>query len=250
MLRHFPLIATLLILLMTSLVVASEPELISVEKIWDQGEHNAFTGYPFGFRTNSSSPFESADRMSVVFGKIRVLFSKDGDQWTSVALVEEAGVDLRDRNSRSTQAIDALQRALFNGTKILKSRRPRVSISQTMVLNGLLPENYGRGDWLWRVTWYDGVGYGSSRIQVPTEKKDRSHEKIASLYKTTDGRHYEKILTWDISGNPNETTLRFMPDGEMLALVRQEADDQKGWIGRAQSLLPQIGSSPRPATGW
>ena len=35
---------------------------------------------------------------------------------------------------------------------------------------------------------------------------------------------------------PNETTLRFMPDGEMVALVRREAGNRSAWVGR--SLAP------------
>src|SRR5262249_29648539 len=38
----------------------------------------------------------------------------------------------------------------------------------------------------------------------------------------------------DVKGRPNETTLRFEPDGEMLALVRREAGDTMGFVGRAK----------------
>ncbi len=34
-------------------------------------------------------------------------------------------------------------------------------------------------------------------------------------------------------GRPNETTLRFGANDEMIALVRREADDKMGYVGRA-----------------
>ncbi|QDU80224.1 hypothetical protein Pla110_19480 [Polystyrenella longa] len=237
--NRFPIFCLLAIacLLITSpkSLEASEPKLLSVEKIWDQGEHNAFTDIVW-FNDKFFVTFrESADHVGGD-GQIRVLVSENGDDWNSASLIEEEGVDLRDPKFSITpqgKLMLSLGGSVYNGTKILESRQPYVSFSEDGK-NWSAPEKImEEGDWLWRVTWHDGVGYGSSRIMVPNEN-GKGDTKIASLYKTTDGRSYEKILTWDIDGNPNETTLRFMPDGEMIALVRRESADQRGLIGRAE----------------
>ena len=46
---------------------------------------------------------------------------------------------------------------------------------------------------------------------------------------------YDLVTHLDVPGHPNETTLRFLPDGEMIALVRRE--------GRQQARLDR----PQPA---
>ena len=70
-------------------------ELESVQRIWDAGEHNAFTDLErFGGRFycvfREGKGHVSSD------GKVRVLASADGSSWRSVALLESAGQDLRD----------------------------------------------------------------------------------------------------------------------------------------------------------
>ena len=74
---------------------AAEPEIISVEKIWDLAEHNAFTDL-IRFRDRWWCTFREAKNHGPSNGKVRVIVSKNGDDWTSAALVEQDGVDLRD----------------------------------------------------------------------------------------------------------------------------------------------------------
>jgi hypothetical protein len=42
------------------------------------------------------------------------------------------------------------------------------------------------------------------------------------------------MTTLEVPGRPNETTLRVLPDGEMVALVRRDAGDASGWIGTSR----------------
>src|SRR6185312_5191872 len=54
------------------------------------------------------------------------------------------------------------------------------------------------------------------------------------LVVSTDGVKFDPVTHLDVPGNPNETTVRFLPDGEMVALVRREAGTKFGWIGRSK----------------
>ena len=81
-------------------------------------------------------------------------------------------------------------------------------------------------DWLWRVTWHDGRAYG---VVYQAGAEAGLH-----LVVTEDGRYYERVALLDVDGRPNETTLRFRPDGQMVALVRREGADAMAMIGSAE----------------
>src|SRR5205814_7895654 len=55
------------------------------------------------------------------------------------------------------------------------------------------------------------------------------------LVVSNDGVKYDLVAHLDVPGHPNETTLRFLPDGEMVALVRREGGNGNGWIGRSRA---------------
>ena len=74
---------------------AAESEILSVKEIWDRGQHNAFTDL-IRFRDQWWCTFREGKDHGPSIGKARVIVSKDGDDWTSAAFVEEDGVDLRD----------------------------------------------------------------------------------------------------------------------------------------------------------
>jgi hypothetical protein len=86
------------------------------------------------------------------------------------------------------------------------------------------------GDWLWRVTWHDGKAYGVSY----GNKGDNDPDWTLKLFVSADGVSYDLVTHLDVPGRPNETTLRVLPDGEMVALVRREAGDKFGWIGTSR----------------
>jgi hypothetical protein len=44
---------------------------------------------------------------------------------------------------------------------------------------------------------------------------------------------FQVVTHLDVPGHPNETTVRFQPDGTMVALVRREGGDRVGWVGSA-----------------
>jgi hypothetical protein len=54
------------------------------------------------------------------------------------------------------------------------------------------------------------------------------------LFVSDDGLTYRLLTHLNVSGRPNETTLRFLPGDEMMALVRREAGSQFGWVGTSK----------------
>src|SRR5262245_47383011 len=73
----------------------AEIKLLEVKKIWDQGQHNAFTDL-MRFNDRWICTFREGEKHASGAGKVRVLTSTDGAKWESAALLEAAGVDLRD----------------------------------------------------------------------------------------------------------------------------------------------------------
>jgi hypothetical protein len=71
------------------------PQLVSTKRIWDAGQHNAFTDLT-RFDGKWFCTFRESRAHVGGTGKIRVLSSGDGERWDSAALLSEEGVDLRD----------------------------------------------------------------------------------------------------------------------------------------------------------
>lgn len=206
------------------------PEILSVKKIWDAGSHNAFTDL-IRWRDKWYCVFREADAHVGGDGKLRVLESADGDAWHSVALVAERGVDLRDPKLSITpdgRLMIVAGGSIYNGTRKLQGRQPRVTFSKN-ARDWTPPKRVLKeGDWLWRVTWNDGRAYGVSY------DSSASPDWRLKLVASDDGEHYEIVTNLEVPGRPNETTLRFLPDGEMLALVRREGANGHAWIGASK----------------
>lgn len=213
-------------------------ELVSVEKIWDAAPHNAFTDlirhdgkFYCAFREGTGHvPGNSGSD-----GKARVIVSKDGKTWTSIALLEKEEVDLRDPKLSAMpdgSIIIVMGGSYYEGTKLLK-RIPQVAFlrpgetkfSPVQPIR-IEPKVAGNNDWLWRVTWHKGVGYGV------TYQPDRTPWGL-HLLKTMDGIHFDLVATLDVPGRPNETTVRFTDSDELILVVRNEDGRPRGNLGRA-----------------
>ena len=91
------------------------------------------------------------------------------------------------------------------------------------------------GDWLWRTTpRRDAYGVTYSG---PVEERQ---EWTLTLMHSKDGIDWTPLTELQVTGKPNETTLRFQPDGSMLALIRREDGSRNAWFG----------SSKAPYTDW
>jgi hypothetical protein len=225
----------------------AQPEMVSVTKIWDQGKHNAFTDL-IRWHDKWYCTFREADAHVGGDGRLRVLESADGEKWQSAALLSEAGIDLRDPKLSITpdnRLMIVAGGSVYEGTT-LKGRQPRVTFSKD-AREWTPPQRVlSEGEWLWRVTWHGGKAYGVSynaaeRTSAAAQSAAKSG-KVESgpadwklkLVASSDGVKYDVVTHLDVPGHPNETTLRFLPGGEMVALVRREGGNTFGWIGRSQ----------------
>jgi hypothetical protein len=206
--------------------------LLSVKRIWNFAKHNALCDL-IRYKGSWFSTFRESD--AHVYGKngrIRVLQSKDGDYWNSVALIEEAGIDLRDPKLSITS--EGILMLLMGGSQYQQeryiTRQTRVAFSMNGKHWGPLIPILKEKDWLWRVTWREGIAYGASYCAVDESKP---HEEwMIKLFSSSNGIDYNEITTWKIPGKPNETTVRFQEDGKMVALVRREERfANHTWIG-------------------
>lgn len=228
-----PLLA--LTALALSATAATKPEIVRVEKIWDHGAHNAFTDLIF-WQDSWWCTFREAEDHIGGDGAIQVLNSKDGKAWKSVARLTERGVDLRDPKFSVTPDNRLMLNcggSIYEG-KTFKGKRSRVLFSKDGITwtapQPILSEN----EWCWRVTWHDGVAYAAVYRSTTTSNVP-GPEWTMTIYSGTDGVNWKLVKQLDVAGRPNETTLRFTSDGEMIALVRREAGDRMGWVGRAKA---------------
>jgi len=209
---------------------SASAEIVSVKKIWDKGPHNAFTDL-IRFQGKWYCSFREAEGHVTGDGRLRVLISPDGDTWESAALLSEEGLDLRDPKLSVTPDGRLMMLAggsVYRGGKFM-GRQPRVAFSGDGHNWTPIQRVLWKGEWLWRVTWYEGRAYGVS-YNAPAGK-EKEAEWSLKLVASRDGVNYEQITVLDVTGRPNETTLRFLENGEMIALVRREGGNTNGWIG-------------------
>jgi hypothetical protein len=250
---RLPFAALGLCLLFAGAALAAEPQIVSQKKIWDAGKHNAFTDL-IRWRDQWYCTFREADGHVGGDGQLRVLVSADGDKWESAALIGEKGIDLRDPKLSVTpddRLMIVAGGSVYEG-KTLKGRQPRVTFSKDGRTWSDPQRVLAEGDWLWRVTWHGGKAYGisydaaerTSPAAAAAAKSGKVEPGPADwklkLVSSSDGVKYDVVTHLDVPGHPNEATLRFLPDGEMVALVRREGGNTFGWIGR----------SPAPYKEW
>ncbi len=214
---------------------------VEVSKIWDNGSHSAFTSlirfkgdYYCSFREGESHIFDKEGRAE---GKVRIIKSSDGIHWESVVLLNKSGYDLRDPKlsvTPSGKLMVIIGGSIYEDRK-LTGRIPQISFSEDgRVFTDPAPvrieESAGTGnDWIWRVTWEGEVGYAAMYSLFDND------EARLCLLSTKDGINFNLITRFDIPGFPNEATIRFDANGDMLMMVRREKGNQKGYWGRSSA---------------
>lgn len=206
----------------------AEPTVVSVQKIWDQGDHNAFTDL---IRHDDTwyCVFREAAGHVKGDGGIRIIASADGESWESRALLLEEGIDLRDPKiclTPDNRLMVTMGGSVYREDNLI-GRRPRVSFSEDGVVWSVPVRVCREGDWLWRTTWFGDTAYGVT-YSGPVED---GPEWSLTLMQSKDGLDWSPVAELPVTGKPNETTLRFQPDGTMLALVRREGDSRNAFFG-------------------
>lgn len=213
----------------------SENPLLRLEwtkMIWDIAPHNAFTDITFYNQTYFIAFREADGHVDNQDGKIRILSSLDLIKWKSVAYLQMDGVDLRDpkfSTAPSGELMLSIGGSVYDAEREYKGRKPRVCFSKDGITWGEIHTIDLEGEWIWQIAWYQGTGYGISyRLSDPHDVKK---EWEVNLFSTKDGLNYKLHAPIDLKGKPNEATLRFLPGGQMMALIRKEGGDRQGLIG-------------------
>ena len=199
------------------------PQIVSVERIWGHAPHNAFTDL-IRFRGWWWCVFREAVAHDAPGGIVRVLTSETGAVWEPAAMVEEGGIDLRDPKLSVTpdgRLMLLMGGCIYDDGGEYLTRAPRVSFSDDGLAWTAPMKVLAEDHWLWRATWHGDRAYSLSKLGEGKEPRR------GFLYSSADGIEWDWITEFKLPG-VSETTLRFLPDGEMVALVRP------GYIGRSR----------------
>lgn len=193
-----------------------------VEKIWDQGNHNAFTdliryGDQWYCCFREGSGHVSPD------GALRILSSEDTRSWASAALLTSSQADLRDPKL----CITAKGELMLTGAAAYHDKDPHshqtLAWFSTDGQQWSEPLEIGDPDyWLWRVTWHAGKAY-TIGYQVGGGSGLR-------LYQSVDGRDFETLVAdLNVEHFGNEATLRFAGDTAHCLLRRERGPATALW---------------------
>ena len=205
----------------------SASELVSVQRIWDEAPHNAFTDL---IRHNDEWICVFREGKSHVSddGALRVITSPDGETWTSAALLTMEGVDLRDAKI----AVTPEGELMLGGAVRRHDTEPHGFQSLVWFSKDgrTWSEAIEVGDpevWLWRTTWHKGMAYNFGYSTL-------SSERFMTLYTSKDGRQFDKLVPRISIDDTylNETQMAFLPDDTALCLLRRDPDT--GMLGSAR----------------
>ncbi len=215
--------------------------LVSVQKLWDQAPHCAFTDLAY-WKGQFVCAFREGRAHVSTDGRIRILISADGDTWTPAALIALDGYDLRDAGLSITPDGRLM---LIGGAAPRKTDKDHAPTGSFVAFS-----DDGRawteprivvepGHWLWRVTWRDGKAYGIAYTSFRPLGADLTTQLLVS----SDGLNYTPLVPKLFGkGTPTEATLRFANDGTLYCLQRRDGEP------RYQSAF--LGASRPPYTDW
>ena len=212
--------------------------LIEVERIWERAPHNAFTDL-IRFEGRWLCTFREGSGHVSPDGAIRVIASDDGEGWESIALLTSEVADLRDPKL----SIMPDGRLMLNAAEAF--HEPGIDGSHQSIAwfseDGASwdgPEPIGdRGDWLWHVSWG-----GATPFAVGYPVGGNPSSSGARLYRGVDGRldAFEVFVKeFRAQGQPNEATIRFLPDQTALCLLRRDGVPSSAQLGRSRPPYKQ-----------
>jgi hypothetical protein len=201
-------------------------KLVSVNKIWDQAPHCAFTDLAF-WKGQFVCAFREGRAHVSTDGKIRVLISPDGEKWSSAAVLSLDGYDLRDAGL-SVAPKNRLM--LIGGAAPRKTDRDPAPTGSFVAFSDdaktwTKPEIVAEpGRWLWRADWHDGKVYGVSYSST----RPATEALYTALLVSDDGLHFRDLAPKLLDdGYPTEATLRFAKDGTLYCLQRRDGEPRR-----------------------
>jgi hypothetical protein len=232
-----------LLLTITLALPADQSELVEVRRIWDEGEHNAFTDL-IRFDDRWLCTFREGQGHVSPDGALRVIASDDGEQWESIALITSETADLRDPKLCLTPD----GRLMLTGAAAHNNPgdMPRHQTMAWFSDDGEAwdgPHPIGdRGFWLWRVTWHDGVPYSVGY----STGADRT-ARVARLYRGVDG----PIGSRRWSRPCSKAASRARPPSGSCPMARPSACSAGTGRGRRRSWADRPRRSPTgPGPTW
>ena len=201
-------------------------ELISVKRIWDQGEHNAFTDLVL-FQDALFCVFREGSAHVSPDGALRILRSLDaGGTWQRVSLLTSTQADLRDG-----KLIEFRGELLLLGGGAQHDKSGLQSYlwrSKDGVHWSEAQEVADKGYWLWRLTEYQDALYGVGYRAGP--------DGDTRLYKSDDGKQFKSWMSvFNNQGYVNENSLVFH-QGSCFCLLRRDpvwSDEFLGLLGHS-----------------
>ncbi len=267
MLKTFTALSSVLLLGLTlhadDAAKPAQPEgewkLKEAHKIWDYAEHNGFTDL-IRYKDYWYCTFREATEHRGTGGRQRVIRSKDGVKWESVAHMAGERPNHDVRESKFSVTPDG--QLMLNGFIAYRGEEPITRESLTWFSpDGVhwservhCPDT-GTNTWRWRARWHDGYVYS-----LAYNAKDAA----GTFYRSKDGRTWETVATnvfpppaneeekkWKSQSNEND--LHFEPDGSLTVLLRRDTfnEDGKGAFGPdvpGSSAL--LGFSKPPYKEW
>ncbi len=198
-------------------------------------------------------------------GKLRVLVSPDGQQWSSAALIVPRPGDFQELWSKSAEGTSVVPGRYEppaesdNGIVDLRDANLSVTPRGELMLVGLAcrptkprleirtaawfskdgrnwsdPVEIGDPNLvLWKVVWHKGTAYSAGYGFRPDPDRVR-------LYHSKDGRKFETLVDnilpdWaPPDSSSGETSLVFLKDGRCIAVVRREHAPAEALLGQAE----------------
>ncbi|HEY1171843.1 MAG TPA: exo-alpha-sialidase [Verrucomicrobiae bacterium] len=238
------LIALTLLCVATLAATAQEAILLETTKIWDKGNHNAFTDL-IRFKGRWYCTFREGEAHVSPKADLRILTSKNGREWLSASVIEMKGHDLRDPKlsvSPDGKWLEVLGGDVIReGNKAATSTRNFIARSKDGITWNRFDYVGPDQEWLWRVTWNKGKAYG---VAYDVRPDTRASGKFSSkLYVSEDGVRFDPLadpLCEEVGAN--EATIRFAKDGTAYVLQRRD--------GKAGANSAFLGISKVPYKEW
>jgi len=207
-----------------------QPSLVSVNRIWDEAPHNAFTDL-LRHEGRWYCVFREGSRHVSPDGSLRVIASEDGDTWDSLALISHPVDDLRD--AKLTVTPDG--RFMLNGAGMQADKPVRYHSMVWFSNDQGKTWDSGRrigdpGFWLWRVQWHDKTAY-SMGYRTDRERTNR----ILRLYQSNDGEEFRPLVEQvDVANGVGEDRILFLDDETAVCLLRHETGSKNAFLGTSR----------------